>query len=371
MKHIAVFCDGTWNSSDAPHPTNVVQLAQAVMPVTPSGVVQQIVYLPGVGVGRGSTGVARWLDRIAGGVLGLGLNLTLEDAYRTLIFSHEPGDRIFLFGYSRGAYMARSLAGLLRASGLPERSQVGAAGRALARYRSPARSTRPDEIASFAFRLAHGPGVTTSEAERAWRNDQGHPPGVPLGLAYLGVWDTVGAMGVPAHYALLAGLLNGPHRFHDCKLSRMVERARHAVALDERRQSFAPALWDNLDQLNADQPDRYRQVWFPGNHGSVGGGGDRRMLSDRALHWIAAGAQEAGLVLDTGRLPPDRGVPCPETPLRNRSHAPGWAERLMALTGKDRAGPARLDDVAPEARDRWQRNPAYRPRSLDHVSRLL
>ena len=373
MKNIAVFCDGTWNSTDAQHPTNVVRLAQAVAPVTTAGLVQQVIYVPGVGVGRGSTALARGLDRLAGGMFGLGLNLNLEDAYRALIFAHEPGDRIFLFGFSRGAYMARSLAGLLRASGLPARSGVGEVRRAMARYRSPLDSTRPDDPRSFAFRLEFAPAVTTSDAERDWRRDNAHPLGVPLGLAHVGVWDSVGTLGVPAHYGWLAGLLNGPHRFHDCSLSHMVASARHAVALDERRQSFAPALWDNLDALNADAPGppRYRQVWFPGNHGSVGGGGDHTVLSDRALRWIADGAEDAGLSLDRDRLPPDPGLPAPDAPLRNRSRPPSLAERALALTAHDRKGPQRCMDVSPEAEDRWRRNPRYRPRSLDGVSAAL
>lgn len=368
-KIIAVFCDGTWNSSDAEHPTNVVKLAQAVALSPAEGSTQQVIYVPGVGTGRGTTGLARGLDRLAGGAFGLGLNLTLEEAYRALVFAHEPGDRILLFGFSRGAYMARSLAGFLRASGLPPRTHVAGIRPALERYRSRAESTRPDTPESLAFRLGFAPGVHTSAAERDWRLSAGHAPGEKLQIAYLGVWDTVGALGVPGHYGWLARAVNGPFEFHDTELSGLVQAARHAVAVDERRRSFSPALWGNLEALNAEAggAPRYLQQWFPGVHGAVGGGGDRVMLSDRALMWIAEGAVAAGLRLRPGVLP-DAPMPPPDAPLRNRSAPPSTWERALALTATARDGPERAEDLALETVERWRRNPGYRPRTLDRVS---
>lgn len=374
MKHIAVFCDGTWNNADAAFPTNVVKLAQAVSLAPGGSPAQQVIYVPGVGTGRGATALARWLDRVAGGAFGLGLNLNLEEAYRALAFAHVPGDRIHLFGFSRGAYMARSLAGLLRASGLPPRRNVGRLRAALERYRSPLASTHPDHERSFAFRLDFAPEVTTGDAERAWRARHGHPAGLPLDLAYIGVWDTVGALGVPTQYRLLARLMNGSHAFHDTRLSSMVRAARHAVAVDERRRSFEPALWDNLDRLNrgaatAAQP--FLQQWFPGDHGSVGGGGDRHALSDRALRWIAEGAAMAGLRFEPGSLPPALPMPPPDAPLRNRRAPPSVFDRALGLTATDREGPDDPADLAAETVDRWHRNPDYRPRTLDKVSLAL
>ena len=372
-KHIAVFCDGTWNSSDAAEPTNVVKLAQAVVLTPARGPVQQVIYVPGVGTGRGSTGLARWLDRLAGGAFGLGLNLTLEEAYRALVFAHEPGDRIFLFGFSRGAYMARSLAGLLRASGLPPRQNLAGIRRALARYRSPAPSTRPDRTESFAFRLGFAPELHTSQEEHDWRVCEGHPPGVKLQIAYVGVWDTVGTLGVPGHYGWLARMTNGAFEFHDTDLSSLVQAARHAVAVDELRRSFAPALWENLDGLNARRggAPQYLQLWFPGVHGAVGGGGDRTELSDRALRWIADGAAAQGLRFRDEALPPAGVLPPPDAPLRNRSAPPSAFERVLALTATNRCGPKQRAEVAPGTADRWTRNPGYRPRTLDRVSQAL
>jgi len=376
MKNIAVFCDGTWNHSDATDPTNVVRLAQAVSLGPGEGPAQVAIYVPGVGTGRGITMTGRGLDRVLGGAFGLGLNLTLEDAYRALVFAHEPGDRLYLFGFSRGAYMARSLAGLLRASGLPPRRNLHRIPEAVRRYRSVLARTHPSHESSHRFRLEVSPEVTTGRAEVDWRAQHGHPAGVPLDVAYLGVWDTVGALGVPAQYRLLAGLLNGPHQFHDTALSSLVRAARHAVAIDERRRTFEPALWsaESLADLNArasagTRP--YRQEWFPGTHGGVGGGGDITVLSDRALLWVARGAEEAGLRFDADRLPPDDGLPDPEAPLRNRRAPPSLSEKVLGLTATDRKGPDDLADLAPETTDRWRRNPLWRPATLRKLREAL
>ncbi len=374
MKRIAVFCDGTWNRSDAKHPTNVVILALAARLRDDGGAVQQVIYLPGVGTGRGSTALARWLDRQVGGAFGLGLNMNLEEAYRALVFSWEPGDEIYLFGFSRGAFTARSLAGFIRSAGLPERDQVARIPEALDRYRSRRASTHPDHERSFEFRLGYAPGVVTSDAEAAWREANGHPPGHRLTVAYVGVWDTVGALGVPAHLSVLARAFNGPHRFHDTALSRSVQSARHAVAVDERRRTFEPTLWDNVEALNdgaAGEDRPYRQEWFPGTHGSVGGGGDITGLSNAAAVWIAEGAMAAGFAFERVRIDALRAGSDPLAPLRNRREPPEVMESLMSVTARDREGPDDPGDVAQITRARWRADPGYRPKTLAKVRTAL
>ena len=374
MKRIAIFCDGTWNRSDAKHPTNVVTLALAARLRDAAGNVQQVIYQPGVGTGRGSTGIARWLDRTAGGAFGLGLNLNLEEAYRALVFAWEPGDEIYLFGFSRGAFTARSLAGFLRSAGLPPRSQVARIPEALDRYRSRLKSTHPDHEKSFAWRLGYAPGVVTGEAEEIWRAANGHPPGHRLTIAYMGVWDTVGALGVPAHLSILARAFNGPHRFHDTTLSRSVLSARHAVAVDERRLTFAPALWDNVTALNEGaegEARRYRQEWFPGTHGSVGGGGEITGLSNAAAVWIAEGAVAAGFAFERERIESLRAGIDPLAPLRNRREPPGVIERALSMTARDREGPDDAADVAAVTTARWRADPDYRPKTLAKVRAAL
>src|SRR5262245_51402152 len=142
----------------------------------------------------------------------------------------------------------------------------------------------------------------------------------------MGIWDTVGAMGVPANVAF-ADLFNRRYRFHDSVPSSMVRNGRHAVAIDERRRIFKATLWENVKQLNADaateassglrlQPP-YLQQWFPGDHGSVGGGGDVVGLSDEALVWVLDGAVRLGLGVDLDKLGERRSNADYRAPLHN------------------------------------------------------
>ncbi len=119
MKRISIFCDGTWNQLSAPNATHVARLARAVRPSATDGRTQLVYYQQGVGTGRGTNAVARKMDKWLGGALGWGLDDNIIEAYRNLIFWYEPGDQIFIFGFSRGAYTARSLAGLIRTAGIP------------------------------------------------------------------------------------------------------------------------------------------------------------------------------------------------------------------------------------------------------------
>jgi len=123
MKRIVIASDGTWSRLDAPHPTNVAKLAQAVLPQAPDGVAQITCHLDGVGTGRGTGRLARGIDRMLGGLFGTGLTETIEEAYRFLVLTYAPGDEIYLFGFSRGAFSARSLAGLIRNCGILDRAQ--------------------------------------------------------------------------------------------------------------------------------------------------------------------------------------------------------------------------------------------------------
>lgn len=370
MKRIVIACDGTWNRLDAAFPTNVAKLAQAVLPIGPDGVAQVACHLDGVGSGRGTGRLAKALDRVLGGALGLGLMETLEDAYRFLVFAYAPGDEIFIFGFSRGAFMARSLAGLLRMCGILERAQAGAIPAALQLYRRRASVGGAEGVAARSFRARFAEQVTTSTREASWRRDAGHGAGVPLGVAYLGIWDTVGALGVPGHFAFAAPLNRGLG-FHDTALSRLVRSARHAVAIDERRRTFPPTLWNNLDALNREAGKvLYAQRWFPGDHGAVGGGGPVTDLSDDALLWIAEGAMTAGLAIDPDALAEWRKARNPLGPLSARS-ARSPLSRLLALDARDRKGPRRLAELAEAAVRRWHADPAYRPRALDCLAGAL
>jgi uncharacterized protein (DUF2235 family) len=381
MKRIAIFCDGTWNSSDAEFQTNVVKLSLAVAHHDENGVSQQLLYMPGVGSGRGATGLARHIDRWGGGLFGWGMTENIEEAYRNLAFSFEsgskdwPSDEIFVFGFSRGAFTARSLCGLIRSCGIPCRENVKRIPEAIARYRSRDRDTHPDHEESFRFRRDFSTGLYTSEPEREWREAQGDTDAKALNITYLGVWDTVGALGVP-RVLPFAPHFNRRYQFHDAALSRSVLSARHAVAIDERRVTYPPTLWDNLEALNDMQPERdrpYRQEWFPGDHGSVGGGGDILGLATSSLLWIAEGAIEAGLWIDSSVLDSIRKDADFTAPLSARSVRRAGLGTVLGKWTSDRTGPKHAIDVSECARQRWRHQsvPPYRPATLAAVAAEL
>lgn len=380
MKRL-VFCfDGTWNRIDAAHPTNVLFTAESVIPIAPDGVTQLVYYDEGVGTGKGE-----WLR---GGAFGAGLEKNLNDAYRFLVFNHTPGDEIYLFGFSRGAFTARSFAGLIARCGVLSRERITLVNKMMDDYF--ARTDNASfEMAMRPFRMANCPDVCISDAENDWR--QATQPGYLrrplLGIRYVGVWDTVGSRGIPK-YILGSSLANRKYEFHDLDLSPFVRSARHAVAIDEYKIDFEPTLWANLHVLNGarqiaeNAPDApYQQVWFPGNHGSVGGGGDIRGLSDQALDWIWDGAHAAGLHFDLAERSTVRSLaPRDDVPLINRTpkkgfNAVGWFFDL--LPRRDRKdGPSELFQLSPSTKRRWHASvpssgAPYRPRTLELARDVL
>jgi len=191
------------------------------------------------------------------------------------------------------------------------------------------------------------------------------------------VWDTVGALGLP-WFLPFASNFNAKYQFHDTKLSSSVLSARHAVGLDERRKTFPPHLWSNLDGLNAvytpdsgPQPaPAYTQQWFPGDHGSIGGGGSRIGLSSIAMHWVAMGAQDAGLAFNWADFDRQAWRLDTSEPTVNKFGPVGVSALLLGAITFDRAGPATVDELSLAALDRF-REQDYRPKSLDAVYHAL
>ena len=270
-KRIVVCSDGTWNTADQRNPTNVRKLYLATKDVA-SGA-QVAFYDEGVGVeGR------RW-DRIAGGAFGRGLNQNIVDAYTAIVERYEsgeedePGDEIFLFGFSRGAYTARSAAGLIHNAGILKREHAGRIDEAMALYRSEAKPSSEEAI--------------------AFRESYAHPS---RAIKFVGAWDTVGALGVPG--TAFSYFRRRRYRFHDVALSSSIRNAAHALAIDERRRSFRPAVMGESDNFDGE----LHQSWFAGVHSDVGGGYGRDALSDLTLEWIVGHAEACGLVVDRGKL---------------------------------------------------------------------
>jgi len=373
MKRIAIFIDGTWNRPDAEHPTNVLRLSRCVKHYDrAAGQQQLVIYSPGVGCGRGNNALARRMDRSLGGALGWGLLDIIEDTYRNLVFAYEPGDEVFVFGFSRGAFAARSLVGLIRSSGIPPRSHLARIPEAMQRYVSRLPDTHPDDPSSFEFREGFAPLTATSGLEYKWRRDRGDDQAIRLLIPYLGVWDTVGALGLPVVIPG-AARFNQKYEFHDTNLTSSVLSARHAIAIDERRKTFPSSGWSNLADLNARQaPDSgpmgvppYQQQWFPGNHGSVGGGGSRIGLSSIAMHWIAQGAEQAGLALNWEDFDREAWRLDVTENVFNKFGPEGLAGKLMNGMTKDRTGPTDVMDLSLATLDRFRQDPTYRPGTLD------
>lgn len=351
MKRLAIFCDGTWNNRDNPKSTktNVALLEAAVAPIDRDGIVQRTHYEPGPGANSGLTGADRIKDEVLGGALGRGLDDDIRSCFEFLIEHYAPGDQIYIFGFSRGAYTARSLGGLLRSAGIPagDRDLAKRIDRAFNWYRNRGQWTHPGSAASAAYRARNGTVVSTGEREDAWRAQQGLPKLPRLSIRYMGIWDTVGALGVPGILGPVAKIINTPYRFHDDALSRMILAGRHAVAIDETRVLFAPTLWSNLAELNgglAHEP--YRQRWFPGDHSMVGGGGPERGLTNHALHWIAQGATAEDLAFDPDRLA-EAGLPDHRGPLSNATQP-----LFRKILRKARKGPRQVAGVSAPALDR-------------------
>lgn len=387
-----VFCfDGTWNRLSADNPTNVVKLAQMVCPVASDGTPQLVYYDEGIGTGT------YFAKRLFQGFNGDGMERILREAYRFLIFNHEPGDELFIFGFSRGAFTARSFAGFIRHAGILDVASASRIDDALRIYReAPAGITGSESLDALAFRAEHCTAMCVSEDDRAYRRMTvaGFDPETPvLDIRYLGVWDTVRALGVPDRVPF-SQRINSEHGFHDAVLTSKIASARHAVALDERRITFPPTLFgrDKVEELNARRQEcrttpfepwerPYQEQWFPGVHGAIGGGGADRKLSDAALHWVLSGARRAGLQL-RGKagsvvfdIRPDAMGPIYNDPIK-------WTKRLQArfhnLVGAKRRGPRHRDEIALTTFQRWHRSRAegwsaecYDPKSLRFVGDAL
>lgn len=264
MKQIVFCADGTWN-----HPgqaedgrlcdTNVCRLARALL----HDHAQVVCYDDGVGVGGTP------LDHLTGGAFGDGLLQKIRDGYHDIARHHAAGDRIHLFGFSRGAYTARSLAGMLALCGLPGHGSDldRATTAAFAAYREQARRT--DAVDTFRRQF----------------------DAMPVQVATVGVWDTVGALGIPVD--LFQGVDEALYGFLDTTLHPDIQAAYQALSIDEQRPEFRPTPWRSIPQHG----QIVEQTWFAGVHCDVGGGYPGHGLSDITLRWMMRRAQARGLRL--------------------------------------------------------------------------
>ena len=264
-QRLIVLFDGTWN--DPEDQTNVYRLSRCIQNYD-GNVRQKFFYDPGVGT-------TKW-SRFRG-ALGYGLSKNLLQGYEWLAKHYTDGHEIWLFGFSRGSYTARSLVGLINKCGLLHIVTPKLLEEAEKIYRD--KSLSPDSEPCTNFR------------ERYSRKVKVH---------FIGVWDTVGALGVPGTFLSE----RGKYAWHDTRLSSIVERAYHAVALDEFREVYNVALWTGANGKPKPEHLEVEQRWFIGAHANVGGGYGSDPLADIAFQWMLGNAAKAGLKLNEFEVSP-------------------------------------------------------------------
>ena len=324
MKRIAIFADGTWNSPEKGGATNVLRMTRAVMPE--SGGAEQVAFYDwGVGTDR---------KQLMGGISGVGIDKNIMDCYRFIVHNYDAGDQLFFFGFSRGAYTVRSLAGFIRNCGLLQRPHAHKIMKAFRLYRKRTKASGPNESEAASFRKKYAVADITP-------------------IEFVGAWDTVGSLGIPVPFW---GTLNDrKFLFHDTEPSKIVQHARHAVSIDENREDFKPVLWS--DKPNVD----IKQVWFAGVHSDVGGGYKNRGLSDCASSWMVAEATHCGLQFESHFV--DAIKPKPSIKMHNARKGIYMARDTIV---RKITGP-----VHSTVKERWDRN-AYKYREKGKpLKRLL
>ena len=279
-KRIALYLDGTWNQvSDN---TNIWRFRALFSPVSTDGWEQRAYYSKGLGTKFG--------EKISGGLFGAGIDTAITSAYEWLMDHYAEGDEIFIFGFSRGAYTARSLSGFVSKCGLLQRGAPLGVNQLFMRYRHPGQRTIRELIA------ARDQGESNFSFEEGWMLK--YAQAVPI--KFVGVFDTVGELGVP--FPWFHRLFGSAYEFLNTGLRQNNEYAFHALAIDEHRKAFAPTLWSNQGATGAKpRPiERTEQRWFIGAHANVGGGYFNDPLPQFPFRWLAHKAQSLGLCFRDG-----------------------------------------------------------------------
>ena len=268
MKRIVICFDGTWSkpaeealAAEQRVETNVCRFYESVRDRDANGTQQLKWYDEGVGT--------NWYNRYVGGAIGAGLEVNIVQGYEYLANQYADGDEVYILGFSRGAYTARSLVGMIRNCGLIEPKHLALrAAMAYGIYRT--RDDGADSLTAKMFRRAFSREIK---------------------IKLIGVWDTVGALGIPL--SVLADVNMKFYEFHDTRLCSLVENACQAMAIDEHRRDYDVCLWEPAGPAQS-----LEQRWFIGAHCDVGGGYRDRRLSDVALRWMQDKAAAVGLALD-------------------------------------------------------------------------
>jgi uncharacterized protein (DUF2235 family) len=265
-KRVVLCADGTWNTPHgvdvAANDTNVRKLYCALTDDP-----NQLGYYDS-GVGTNGTPI----DHLIGGAMGEGLFQKIQENYQYLAYVWDPGDDIFLFGFSRGAYTARSLGGMIARFGVPT---MNFDNMTVKKIFDAYRMTDATQKAAAKASLTAEYGLTD------------------VTVKMIGVWDTVGSLGIPG--IVFSIFDQKRYGFLDTTLHPTVEKAYHAICIDERRVQFMPTLWTNDDGTPRSNDGQVEQVWFPGGHCDVGGSYPESQLADIAMSWMLKKAMALGL----------------------------------------------------------------------------
>ncbi|KAK0623054.1 hypothetical protein B0T14DRAFT_161700 [Immersiella caudata] len=312
-KRLIVCCDGTWMNSDTGYtkptfynpvgklqtPSNVTRLSRSLRRICTDGTIQIIEYHSGVGTG------GTVADLVSGGAFGLGISENIRSAYSFICANYRDGDEVILIGFSRGAFTARSVAGMVDNIGLLTREGMEFFYPIYKDMQNWQTSDYEDPFPGVPFDIKPR-GITAKAVYRQMLADRGLTrlyQGVNkdklIKIRAVAVFDTVGSLGVP-NVSLLSKL--GLHqstkefRFFDTDISNRVEYAFQALALDEHRLPFSPTLWERAATNN--KATDLRQVWFPGNHGNVGGGWQDAGVANMSLAWMMDQLASIGVEFD-------------------------------------------------------------------------
>ena len=273
-KNIILLSDGTGNGAAKRNKTNVWRLYDALDLHRED---QVAFYDDGVGA-------QEFLPfKLLGGAFGWGLKKNIRELYKFLCHTYIPGDRIYLFGFSRGAFTVRVLAGMIAYCGV---------------YKDFDDESKLDQATRDnynAFRSHFKKGMLTQWLRTYFGKTEPVPTEHHPDIAFIGVWDTVDAYGLPIdELATLWDKYIYPMYFPDYTLSNIVQKACHALSVDDERKTFHPLLWDESRETGT---ERIEQVWFPGVHSDVGGGYPRYSLALVALDWMITKAEAQSTVV--------------------------------------------------------------------------
>jgi len=295
-RRLVVCLDGTWNSTFAEHkrqtkegehtvlkPTNTLKLCRAVKPLAGDDRKQICYYDIGVGALAKYDGTANVLlyhsDRLLGGAWAAGFEGNVEDALHFLTLNFRPGDEVFIFGFSRGSAEARAVTHFLDWNGgLPQKQDA---------YYLP--------ILFREYIKPQGQGDSTGVV--ATFTDRPPEPFNPVRVKFLGVWETVLALGSRLKATDKSTTAGARSFYTNARLAACVDHARQALAVDEHRYDFRPEIWNSCLPTQT-----MKQRWFVGVHSNIGGGYGKDGLANVALGWMVEGAKAAGLQLDDAYL---------------------------------------------------------------------